>query len=61
MDTLRKQEENFKVFEEYIKGLSNEDAKDFIIKFFKQYSYLLNEDIKRVTDSTLLSVIKKRK
>ena len=62
MDKLRQQDINFDLFENFIiTELSDEDAKIFIVEFFKQYKYLLSNDISRVTDIILLRAINIRK
>lgn len=61
MDILKKQEENFILFENFINGLSDKDAKAFIIEFFKHYKYLLKEDIIRITDSILIKSLNIKK
>lgn len=57
MDKFKREQENFDKFENFIRGLDPEQAKEFIIEFFKKYKYLLSEDITRVTDRDLLKVI----
>ena len=62
MDKLRQEDKNFDLFENFIvTDLSDENAKIFIVEFFKQYKYLLSNDIVRVTDEVLLRAINKRK
>ncbi len=60
MDIFKKQDENFELFENFIRGLDDAQAKEFIIEFFKNYKYLLSQDIKRVSDDILLKVIEKK-
>jgi len=60
MDKFRKEEENFQKFKSFILNLPIEDAKDFIIKFFEKYKYLLDEEIGRIMDKDLLYVIKQK-
>jgi hypothetical protein len=57
MDKFKKENENFIKFEKYINNLSSEEAKEFIIQFFKKYKYLLSNDISRVMDEDFLKII----
>ena len=60
MDKFKTEKDNFEKFETFIRNLSVEHAKDFIIEFFGKYKYLLNEEIGRVMDDDLLKVIKEK-
>jgi len=57
MDKLKKENQNFELFREYINNLSNDEAKEFIIEFFQKYKYLLSNDISRVMDDDLLKIV----
>jgi len=60
MNKFDKEKENFERFETFIQNLPVEHAKDFIIKFFEKYKYLLDEEIGRIMDNDLLNVIKQK-
>jgi len=57
MDKFKKENENFAKFEKYINNLSSDEAKEFIIQFFKKYKYLLSNDIGRVMDEDFVKII----